>query len=96
MDFLTDLKGRLNVTWSDDDQDLIKIIERSKAYFNDIVGSELEFVDDLVVQELLLERCRYVFNNAADDFLINFSDDLMRLRMRVAIKLRGEANVEII
>lgn len=94
MDFLIELKERLKITWDDDDQDLTRIIERTKAYLSDIAGGPLDFTSDLMAQELLFERSRYVFNNAADDFLTNYSDDIMRMRLRVAIKLRGEANVE--
>lgn len=92
---LEELKSKLRITWIDEDTDLIRMIEKSKSVLNGMVGTSLNFEDDLVVQELLLERCRYVYNNAADEFLVNYADDILRLRLKVAAQLRSEANADI-
>lgn len=89
---LEELKSRLRITWTDEDTHLNRIIELSKAYLEELAGAPLDFVNDLVINELALERCRYVYNNAADEFQKNFADDLLRLRLKTAVRLRSEAN----
>ncbi len=89
---LEELKSRLRITWEDENTDLEKMIGKSKAYLNEITGAPLAFDTDVSAQELVLEHCRYVYNNAADEFPVNFADDLLRLRLRTAIKARSEAN----
>jgi hypothetical protein len=89
---LEELKSRLRITWTDEDIHLNRIIELSKAYLEELAGAPLDFVNDLVINELVLERCRYVYNNAADEFQKNYADDLLRLRLKTAVRLRSEAN----
>lgn len=93
---LDELKSRLRITWSDEDITLNNLINSSKAYLEDLAGApSFDLENNLVVQELVLERCRYVYNNAADEFLKNFADDLLRLRLKVATQLRSEANANV-
>lgn len=89
---LDELKSRLRITWIDEDSHLTRIIELSKAYLDEIAGAPLDYDKDLTASELVLERCRYVYNNAADEFSKNYADDLLRLRMKSAVRLRSEAN----
>lgn len=88
---LDELKDKLRITWSDEDVYLTNLIRGSKAYLEDITGAPIAFEADLVANELVLERCRYSYNNAADEFPANYADDLLRLRLRYAIKVRSEA-----
>lgn len=88
---LNDVKTALNITWDESNTDIIKLIERAKAYLNNLVGVPLDFSFEDDPKTLLIERCRYVFNNAADEFEINFQHELSRLILREAIKA-GENN----
>lgn len=94
MAILDQLKRRLRITWGQDDNDLLDLLDTSKAYLDDIVGTPLLYETDLVAKELLLERVRYVYNNAADEFLVNYQDDLLRIQLRVAVQLRSETDAE--
>jgi hypothetical protein len=92
---LEELKDRLRITWSDEDTSLNKLLLSSTAYLEDLAGSSLDVEKNLIARELVLERCRYVYNNAADEFIKNFADDLLRLRLKVAALLRSEANADV-
>lgn len=80
-----DLKTKLRITWLEEDTDLEKIIERSKAYLLNLTGASFDFSKEESPKELLLERCRYVYNNAADEFEKNYKEELSRLILLVAI-----------
>jgi hypothetical protein len=95
MSMLDELKSKLRITWLEEDTDLQKLIDSSKAYLEEITGTPLKLETDLVVKELVLERCRYVYNNAADEFLKNFADDLLRLRLKVATRVRREPHADL-
>lgn len=89
MPLLNELKSRLRITWNDEDAELEKIIERGKSYFKQLTSKTFSFALDDVETDLLLERCRYVYNNAADEFETNFAKELKRLILDVAVEKRG-------
>jgi hypothetical protein len=80
-----DLKNNLRITWSEEDANLKKIIERAETYLNDLCGTSLDFSKEAQPKTLLLERCRYVYNNAADEFEKNYHQELSRLILKVAV-----------
>ncbi|WP_420490346.1 phage head-tail connector protein [Neobacillus niacini] len=82
---LADLKARLRITWVEEDTDLTKNISRAKAYLSNLTGASFDFSKDEWPKEILLERCRYVYNNAADEFEVNFQSELARLILQVAL-----------
>lgn len=85
---LLELKNRLNITWNEEDSDLENILKRAKAYFRRLTGKSFSFAPEDEETELLYERCRYVYNNAADEFEKNFEDELKRLILHVALEKR--------
>ncbi|MED3799818.1 phage head-tail connector protein [Lysinibacillus capsici] len=89
-ELLAELKSRLRITWNDEDAELERIINRAKSYFEKLTSKTFSFELDSWETELLLERCRYVYNNAADEFENNFADELKRLIMHVALEKRAE------
>lgn len=89
-ELLTELKSRLRITWDDENKELERIINRGKSYFVKLTGKAFSFSLDAWETELLLERCRYVYNNAADEFEVNFRDELRRLILTVALEKRKE------
>lgn len=88
-DLLPDLKSDLRITWTDEDSDLKKLIKRAGAYLEELCGAPLDFSKEEQPKSLLLERCRYVYNNAADEFETNFHHELSRLIFKVAINQAG-------
>lgn len=83
---LEELKSRLRITWADEDDELNKILVRSKHYIDKKTGVSIDYTTDFDALELVLERARYVYNNAADLFVVNFADDLLDLQIRCAVK----------
>lgn len=87
---LTNLKDRLRITWDEEDEHLKSLIRRSEAYLSELTNASFDFLNEEWPKELLLERCRYVYNNATDEFETNFHSELSRLILSVAIGRVGE------
>lgn len=83
---LTEVKDYLKITWDDEDQILTRIIEGAKSYLNNLVGVELDFTQEDDPKSLLLDRCRYVYNNASEYFEENFQREILRLQLRIGIE----------
>lgn len=86
MTLLDEVKEEIKVTWDDEDARLQRMIERAKAYLNDLAGAKLNFEEEGVPKDLLLARCRYVYNNAAEYFEENFHSEIVRLQYQVGIQ----------
>ena len=81
---LEELKDRLRILDTVQDVMLQGIIEQGKLYLNDLMGVELDFTD-LSFKTLLLEYCRYVYNNATEYFEDNFQREILRLQLKVGV-----------
>lgn len=84
------VKDYLKVTWNDEDAHIQGIINRGQAYLNDLTGAELDFEADGPPKTLLLDYCRYVYNNASEYFEENFARELLRLQLQEGIKAMPE------
>ena len=84
-DLLQQLKAYLKITWDDEDEALAGMIERAKAYLNDLTGVELDFEKEAPPKSLLLDYCRYVYNNASEYFEENYRQELLRLQLTTAV-----------
>lgn len=83
---LDSLKSYLKITWNDEDGDLEKIITRAKDYLqNDIAGVTLDFEGDTSNNQILLDCCRYIYNNAFEYFEDCFKSQLLRLQLKCAV-----------
>jgi len=95
-DLLVEIKDRLQVTWEDDgtDRQLSRLITRGQAYMNEMCGTTFAFENGSPERELMMERCRYDWNNALDEFEDNFKKELSRLILQVAVDdhVKGDAN----
>lgn len=85
------VKDYLKITWDDEDAAIQSMIERGKAYLNDLTGAELDFDSDGPARALLLDYCRYVYNNASEYFEENFASELLRLQLQMGVKALGSA-----
>lgn len=71
---------------SGEEAELERVIERAKAKLSGLVGVELNF-DDLQVEQLLLDCCRYLYNNASEYFEENFGPEILRLQLKKAVEV---------
>lgn len=92
MRMLQAAKAYLRITWDDEDAHLQGIIDRGQAYLNDLTGTTLDFESAGLAQSLLLDYCRYVYNNASEYFEENFAKELLRLQLTAGV---GELPVEV-
>lgn len=86
MNALLALKDKLKITWDEDDAELTKQLYRSKSYLEGMTGAVFDLEEDNERLELLLEHCRYVRNNAGDEFEKNYHTTIARLILTTAIE----------
>jgi len=82
---LQEVKDYLKITWSDEDAALTSLITRGQAYLNNLVGADLDFTSGLP-QSLLLDYCRYIYNNASEYFEENFASEILRLQLQTGVE----------
>lgn len=83
---LKDVKDKLYVSWSESDEQIKKIIIRACKYIQSKVSQKLSFEEDSEEYELMLERCRYDWNNALDEFETNYSSEILAFIQASALK----------
>lgn len=93
-ELLKDTKDKLYVSWSDNDEQIKKIILRASKYIQSKITQELSFTPYSEEYELMLERCRYDWNNALDEFEKNYSSEILALIQSYALKDWRDNNVE--
>ena len=81
------LKQTLRITWTHDDAYLEEIIRRGENTLNDLVGVELDYSNPSPAQTLLLNYCRYDYNNALEYFEENFHKEILRLQLTEGVRL---------
>ena len=81
------LKQTLRITWTNDDAYLEEIISRGENTLNDLVGVELDYSNPSPAQTLLLNYCRYDYNNALEYFEENFHKEILRLQLTEGVRL---------
>lgn len=85
INLLERLKRRLKIDWDDDDDELKEILNSSLFYFENLLDAKNVIDLDSSIVEFILERSRYAWNNAVDEFEKNFSSELNALIQRVAL-----------
>ncbi len=83
---LQEVKEYLKITWDDEDNYIQGIFNRGKDYLNNLTGTELDFEVEGQPKALLLDYCRYAYNNALEYFEENFHRELRRLIIQEAVK----------
>lgn len=86
MTILDELKSILGIAGTAQDAELERIIARGKARLNGLAGVTLDFETDGLAHDLLLDYCRYSYNNATEYFETNFSGEILRLQLESAVK----------
>ncbi|WP_042682555.1 phage gp6-like head-tail connector protein [Anaerosalibacter massiliensis] len=83
---LEELKNYLRITWSEEDTELLFLLERGRNYLNRLIGLELDYEKDDLPKELLFNYCRYSYNNSTEYFTQNFHDEILYLQLYEASK----------
>lgn len=86
MPLLKDVKDYLKITWDDEDDSLDGVIRRGQANLEELTGTTLNFEQEGQAKSLLLDYCRYAYNNALEYFEENFSKEILRLQLMEAVK----------
>jgi chorismate mutase len=68
------------------DEELGRVIARAKSRLNKLVGVDLDF-EDPDIEQLLLDLCRYIHNNASEYFEENFKSEILRLQLDKAVEV---------
>lgn len=85
---LDTLKNYLDITWQDEHTDakLSGILARAQTKLCAYAGAaDLSFTEGTDELQLLLDMCRYVYNNASEDFETNYLADLLMLRAKYKV-----------
>jgi len=82
---LQEVKNYLKITWEEEDAHIQGIINRGQAYLNVLTGAELDFEAEGPPKALLLDYCRYTYNNASEYFEENYAKELLRLQLQAGI-----------
>jgi len=88
------LKAKLKITWDDEDTNLSESIASGQAYINGLTKTILNFDTPGEPKTLLLEYCRYDYNNAIEYFEENFGSRIMRLQYSEEVKEYQAAHPE--
>ncbi len=90
MSLLLELKDYLKITWDNEDAYLQNIINRGQEYLKDLTVTDLDFEKEGLAKSLLLDYCRYYYNNAVEYFEENFQRQIVRLQLMEAVKVTEE------
>ena len=88
---LAEIKHALAITWDEEDREVERLAKRSLYAINDLVGTEVDIETNLAAREMVIQRVRYDYNNALDEFETNYKRQLSRLILQVAIAERKKA-----
>lgn len=90
---LKEFKSKARITWNDNDEDLEELILESDAYLQGLTNAKFRYNDEeRWVKTLLLERCRYDYHNALDEFEKNLNGEIKRLILNSALGKVGILN----
>ncbi|MDL2324059.1 hypothetical protein LJC61_02755 [Ruminococcaceae bacterium OttesenSCG-928-A16] len=92
---LETLKNYLDYTWGDagSDEKLAGILSRGIAYIDRIAGEKLDYTKEEKPQELLFDYCRYVRDNALNEFKANYLHELIALQVDKGVERYGKPDV---
>lgn len=92
-DILQEFKERMHLQ-GDEDDNLTRILKASVKVLIGMCG-EYDIETDEVFKELVFERARYVYNDAAEYFKRNFLTEINNLAMANALAELGEEDATI-
>ena len=95
-ELLTAVKDNIYVTWNEEDESIKKMIAKNAVYLQSKVSTTLSFSPESLEYGLLIERCRYDWNRAVDEFEQNFASELLGFIQHYALQeyIAGDGNGE--
>ena len=99
MALVDEVKTYLDITWDDPhtNRKVDSTLARAQAKLREYAGctaEELTFEDGTEEQQLLLDLCRYIYNNASEDFEENYRADLIMLRAKYKTEAMSDEGEE--
>lgn len=91
-ELLNDVKENIYVSWVEEDEAIKRLIKRNMIYLQSKISIELTFADDTLEYGLLIERCRYDWNRALDEFEKNFAMEMLGFIQYYALKQFRESD----
>jgi hypothetical protein len=85
MALLDELKDNLGITGAAQDAALNRIIARGIVRIDELAGAAQDYDADGLHRDLLLDFCRYAFNNATEYFEENFAKEILRMSLQSAV-----------
>lgn len=81
------LLNELYITWEDEEtiKKLQRIIMNAIPTMNFKLGGEIDYSEDGMEQNLFINYCVYVYNNCANEFDNAYFNEIMQIRMKVAL-----------
>jgi hypothetical protein len=83
---LEEIKDDLDITWSDEDAKIQRIIDAGKNNLENLAGRTLDFTVPGLPKYLLKNYCRFDYNNASEHFKKSFDQQIFRLQLKEGIK----------
>lgn len=91
MNLLKEAKAKLRITWDESNEEIEEMIEDAKSYMEKQTNIEIDYKKEKWAKNLLLQRVRYDYHNALDEFEENFSSEIKKLTLLAAIgKVRAK------
>lgn len=79
------VKDHLKISSNREDDRLIEISIRGEKLLNRLTGTTLDFEKEDLPQQLLLDYCRYAYNDSMEYFQVNFASDILHLQLSEAV-----------
>lgn len=78
-----ELKKNLLITWEDEETDkkLELSVRNAKYHIDSLIGTKIDYIDDIYARSLLLNCARYYYNNVSEFFEDNFQKEILRLQL---------------
>ncbi len=81
------LRNELTITWVDEETTmrLERIILNAIPTMNFKLGADIDYSEDGMEQNLFINYCVYVYNGCANEFDMNYFNEIMQLRLKYEV-----------
>lgn len=81
------LRNELTITWEDDETNmrLERIILNAIPTMNYKLGATIDYSADGMEQNLFINYCVYVYNGCANEFDVNYFNEIMQVRYKYEV-----------
>lgn len=81
------LRNELYITWEDDETNmkLERIILNAIQTMNYKLGATIDYSTDGIEQNLFINYCVYVYNGCANEFDVNYFNEIMQVRYKYEV-----------